>query len=113
MWASFSHSLPKHRLEALRQVWQAENMGTQIAPAQVSHRVDVHAGKREFRRPDSKEIIKKGERQPIEWERMLAYRISVSRLGNGNPLQYSWLGSPLDRGTCQATVPGVAKSWND
>ena len=31
-----------------------------------------HAGKREFRRPDSKETIKKGERQPIEWEKILA-----------------------------------------
>jgi len=30
--------------------------------------------------------------------------------GNGNPLQYSWLGNPMDRGTCWATVHGVAKS---
>ena len=29
--------------------------------------------------------------------------------GNGNPLQYSCVENPLDRGTCQATVPGVAK----
>ena len=27
--------------------------------------------------------------------------------GNGNPLQYSCLENPLDRGTCQATVHGV------
>ena len=30
--------------------------------------------------------------------------------GNGNPLQYSCLGNPLDRGAWQATVHGVAKS---
>ena len=30
--------------------------------------------------------------------------------GNGNPLQYSCLENPLDRGACQATVLGVAKS---
>ena len=30
---------------------------------------------------------------------------------NGNPLQYSCLGNPLDRGAWGATVPGVAKSW--
>ena len=30
--------------------------------------------------------------------------------GNGNPLQYSCLGSPMDRGAWQATVYGVAKS---
>ena len=31
--------------------------------------------------------------------------------GNGNPLQYSCLGNPIDRGAWQATVHGVAKSW--
>ena len=30
--------------------------------------------------------------------------------GNGNPLQYSCLGNPLDRGTWQATVHGVTKT---
>ena len=29
--------------------------------------------------------------------------------GNGNPLQYSHLGNPMDRGAWQATVHGVAK----
>ena len=31
--------------------------------------------------------------------------------GNGKPLQYSCLENPMDRGTWQATVHGVAKSW--
>ena len=30
--------------------------------------------------------------------------------GNGNPLQYSCLENPMDRGTWQATVHGVTKS---
>ena len=30
--------------------------------------------------------------------------------GNGNPLQYSFLGNPMDRGAWQATVHGVTKS---
>ena len=30
---------------------------------------------------------------------------------NGNPLQYSCLANPMDRGAWQATVHGVAKSW--
>ena len=30
--------------------------------------------------------------------------------GNGNPLQYSCLGSPMDRGAWWAAVHGVAKS---
>ena len=29
----------------------------------------------------------------------------------GNPLQYSCLGNPTDRGACTATVQGVSKSW--
>ena len=31
--------------------------------------------------------------------------------GNGSPLQYSGLENPMDRGTWQATVNGVAYSW--
>ena len=31
--------------------------------------------------------------------------------GNSNPLQYSCLGNPVDRGAWLATAQGVAKSW--
>ena len=31
--------------------------------------------------------------------------------GNGNLLQYSCLGNPMDRGAWWATVHGVTKSW--
>ena len=31
--------------------------------------------------------------------------------GNGNPLQYSFLENPMDRGAWLATVHRVAKSW--
>ena len=31
--------------------------------------------------------------------------------GNGNPLQYSCLENPMDRGAWRATVDGVTKSW--
>ena len=31
--------------------------------------------------------------------------------GNGNPLQYSYLGNPMDREAWQATVHGIANSW--
>ena len=31
--------------------------------------------------------------------------------GNGNPLQYSCLENPMDRGAWWATVHGVSKSW--
>ena len=33
------------------------------------------------------------------------------RQGYGNPLQYSCLESPMDRGAWRATVHGVTKSW--
>ena len=31
--------------------------------------------------------------------------------GHGNPLQYSCLENPIDRGAWRATVPGVTKGW--
>ena len=31
--------------------------------------------------------------------------------GNGNPLQYSCLENPIDRGAWRATVDGLTKSW--
>ena len=34
-----------------------------------------------------------------------------SRGGHCNPLQYSCLGKPMDRGVCRATVHTVTKSW--
>ena len=33
--------------------------------------------------------------------------------GNGNPLQYSCLENPVDRGPWWATVHGVSKNWTD
>ena len=32
--------------------------------------------------------------------------------GKGNPLQYSCLGNPMDRGSWRATVHGISKSQN-
>ena len=32
--------------------------------------------------------------------------------GNGNPLQYSYLEHPMDRGAWRAIVHGVAKRWS-
>ena len=32
-------------------------------------------------------------------------------VGNGNPLQYSCLGNPMDGGAWKAIVHGVSKSW--
>ena len=31
--------------------------------------------------------------------------------GSGNPLQYSCLGNPMDKGAWWATVHGIANSW--
>ena len=31
--------------------------------------------------------------------------------GDGNPLQYSCLENPMDRGAWRATVQGITKSW--
>ena len=39
-----------------------------------------------------------------------AYHLCFSREGNDNPLQYSCLENPMDRGAWRATVHGMAKS---
>ena len=36
---------------------------------------------------------------------------SYSGGGNSNPLQYSFLENPMDRGAWRATVHGFAKCW--
>ena len=41
---------------------------------------------------------------------ILQYINSLYGEGNGNPLQYSCLGNPMDRGAWRATVHGVARS---
>ena len=33
--------------------------------------------------------------------------------GKGNPLQYSWLGNPMDRGIWQATAYGLPRVGHD
>ena len=33
--------------------------------------------------------------------------------GHGNPLQYSCLGNPMDRGAWGTTVHGVTKGWTE
>ena len=33
--------------------------------------------------------------------------------GSGNPLQYSWLENPMDRGAWQATVHRIARDRHD
>ena len=40
----------------------------------------------------------------------LAFSMSLFGEGNGNPLQYSHLENPMDKGARQVTVYGVAKS---
>ena len=38
-------------------------------------------------------------------------KMIYGREGNGNPLQYSYLESLMDRGAWRATLHGVTKSW--
>ena len=44
------------------------------------------------------------------WVRSLCWEDPLEG-GNGNPLQYSCLETPMDRGAWRATVHGVSKSW--
>ena len=44
------------------------------------------------------------------WVRFLAWEDSLEKK-MANPLQYSCLENPMDRGALQATVHGVTESW--
>ena len=48
--------------------------------------------------------------KPINISEIQVYALTSGE-GNGNPLQYSYLENPMDKGAWQATVHGVAKSW--
>ena len=37
---------------------------------------------------------------------------TATKIGNSNPLQYAYLGNPMDRGAWRATVHGVAEEVN-
>ena len=55
-------------------------------------------------------VIKNLPAEQETWVRSLGQGDSPGER-NGNPLQYSCLGNPMDRGAWHATVHGVAKSW--
>ena len=58
-------------------------------------------------------MIKKKQIQAYtEHSFILAQQDLENGEGNGNPLQYSCLGNPTDRGAWRATVHGVAKVLN-
>ena len=57
--------------------------------------------------PDSS-VIKNPPANAVDSGLILGLGRSPGR-GNGNPLQYSCLGNPMDRGAWRATVHGVAK----
>ena len=48
---------------------------------------------------------------PLTYATASAQGATRVREGNGTPLQYSCLESPMDGGACGAAVHGVAKSW--
>ena len=45
------------------------------------------------------------------WVRSLGWEERSPGEGNSNPLQYSCLENPMDRGVWWATVCGIEKSW--
>ena len=49
--------------------------------------------------------------RPISEKCICLLLVKTSREGSGNPLQYSCLENPMDRGAWWAAVHGVAKRW--
>ena len=59
--------------------------------------------------PGSSVVKKKSTSHCSRYEFNLGMKIPKE--GNGNPLQYSCLGNPIEREAWQATVHGVTQSW--
>ena len=51
----------------------------------------------------------RGKKSPAKQETRSLGQEDTPREGNGNPLQYSCLGNPMDRGAWRATLKGAAK----
>ena len=75
-----------------REAWRGAIHGVAKSQTQLSNWTELNAGDSE----DTGSIPGSG-RSPGE--------------GNGNPLQHSCLGNPMDRGAWRAIVHGVTKSW--
>ena len=54
----------------------------------------------------------RNEEESVYYFSFLYYFVIDSGEGNGNPLQDSCVGNPMDRGAWWATVHGVAKESN-
>ena len=55
-----------------------------------------------------------GRYKSVATERLhFHFSLSCHGEGNGNPLQYSCLENPMDRGACQATVHGATSVGHD
>ena len=77
---------------------------------------EIHAT--EFRFPllalrgfPSGPVVKNLPASQETWVQFLVQEDRSSGEGNDNPLQYSCLGNPMDRGAWRARVHGVKKSW--
>ena len=55
-------------------------------------------------------VVKNPPAKQETWVQSLGWEDPAPEQGNGNPLQYSSLGNPMDRGAWWATVHGVAES---
>ena len=64
----------------------------------------VHLGALQVKNPPANEGDKRDQGSITGWGRS-------SGRGKGNPLQYSCLENPVDRGTWRVTVHRVSKSW--
>ena len=66
--------------------------------------------------PRASSILVKGSANPLSFYTtrdtgLISGSGRFPGVGNGNSLQYSCLGSPMDRGAWWATVCGFAKNW--
>ena len=94
--ATHSHKIMKHRCRCLHSLPSWSSLTSLLS--------DIQASRVELVNPHARAGYIRDTGSIPGWGRSPG-------AGHGNPLQCSYLESPMDRGARQATVCGVAKSW--
>ena len=94
----------KQQLEPVVEQWTGLKLGKEYNKAVCCQPAYLTYIQGLSRRPSGKESLCQCRRHRFD-----PWVGKIPGEGNGNPLQYSCLGNPIDRGAWQATVHGVTK----
>ena len=112
------HLLPMKYESGAQHQWPSScrevslNIRADPSPSCIQFRICHHTATWTLKFIEHTEAVLASEDIPVF--RMAEFSMSSATAigeGNGNPLQYSCLENPMDRGAWQAMIHGVTKSW--